>query len=149
VWWEANVLADIGSTCWGLATIHSREEALRSAGIIVALIALFLAAGIFGIHRLLRAVTSAYRNKWFSDAQLQVLFWYMGLVLPVAGMIYASQISPDWTIDAPRTDAPPSLAVVIGVSILPTAIAYAWLTRHLPAPHRPPVTLLLLRVFGQ
>jgi hypothetical protein len=81
VWAEANNLADIYKTCVGL-TINTREEALRLLWLPIGLIALMLATGIYGIYGLLRAITSAYRNKRFSDAQLQVLFWYIVLAVP-------------------------------------------------------------------
>jgi hypothetical protein len=110
----------------------------RVGGFTAAVVAGVLVVGFIGIYAMQRAVASAYRKKWFSDAQLQVLFWYAALAGPIAGVIYASQRGPD---------APP-LGLVIGISILPTAIAHTWLTRRLPAPHRPPVSLLLLRVFG-
>jgi hypothetical protein len=81
VWAEANNLADIYKTCVGL-TINTREEALRLLWLLTGLIALMLTTGVYGIYRLLRAMTSAYRNKRFSDAQLQVLFWYIVLAVP-------------------------------------------------------------------
>ena len=138
-WLEGNNLARSCSTCLGWLPIHGREEALRVGAFIGVLILAILVAAFFGIYRVLRSVASAYRNKRFSDAQLQVLFWYAAVAVPIAGVIYASQRGPT---------APP-LALVIGLSILPTALAYAWAMRRLPAPHRPPVTLLLLRVFGR
>jgi lipid-A-disaccharide synthase-like uncharacterized protein len=138
-WIEANILASSCSTCLGLLPIRTRDEALRAGGFIAVLLVVVLAMAFFAIYRMLRALASAYRNKRFSDAQLQVLFWYAAVAGPIAAVIYASQRGPG---------APP-LAVVIGVSTLPIAIAYTWLTRRLPAPHRPPLTLLLLRVFGQ
>jgi len=138
-WLEGNNLSRSCSSCLGWLPIHGREEALRVGAFIVVLLLAILAAAFFGIYRVLRSVASAYRNKRFSDAQLQVLFWYCAVAVPIAGVIYASQRGPT---------APP-LAIVIGVSILPTALAYAWVTRRLPAPHRPPITQLLLRVFGR
>jgi len=138
-WMEGNNLARSCNTCLGLLPIHTREEAWRVGGFTAALILGVLVFGFIGIYAMQRAVALAYRNKWFSDAQLQVLFWYAALAGPIAGAIYASQRGPE---------APP-LALVIGISILPTAIAYTWLTRRLPPPHRPPISLLLLRVFGQ
>ena len=138
-WMEGDNLARSCSTCLGWLPIHTRGEALRVGGFTAALIVVVLAMGFVGIYRMLRAVTSAYRNKRFSDAQLQVLFWYAAVAGPIAAVIYASQRGPG---------APP-LAVIIGISTLPTVIAYTLLTRRLPAPHRPPFSLLLLRVFGR
>jgi len=138
-WMEGDNLARSCSTCLGWLPMQTREEALRVGGFTAALIVVVLAMGFVGIYRMLRAVTSAYRNKRFSDAQLQVLFWYAAVAGPIAAVIYASQRGPG---------APP-LAVLIGISTLPIAIAYTWLTMRLPAPHRPPFSLLLLRVFGR
>jgi len=138
-WMEGNTLVRSCSQCLGLLPFHNREEALRIGAMLVAFIAVLLTVAIFGIYLMLRALASAYRNKRFSDAQLQALLWYMAFAVPIAGTIYGSQRGP--------TGVP--LSLVIALSTVPTAIAYAFFTRRLPAAHRPPLTLLLLRVFGQ
>jgi len=138
-WIEADNLTRGVNTCLGWLPIRDRAGAWRAAVFLVVVLTAMLLGAFFGIYRMLRAVASGYRNKRFSDAQLQALFWYGAVAGPIAAAIYASQRGPQ---------APP-MALVIGVSALPTAIAYAWLTRRLPAPYRPSVTLLLLRVFGR
>lgn len=138
-WMEGNNVSRTGATCLGWLPIHNREEALRIGAIYALLILAVIVGGFMGVYRMLRGVASAYRNKLFSDAQLQLFLWYVAVAVPIAGTVYASQIGPG---------APP-LAIIIAVSVVPTAIVYAWLIRRLPIPHRPPVILLLLRVFGR
>ena len=134
---EGNNLARSCNTCLGLLPIHTREEAWRVGGFTAVLILVVLVFGFIGIYAMQRAVASAYRNKWFSDAQLQVLFWYAALAGPIAGAIYASQRGQD---------APP-LALVIGISILPTALRT--LAHQAPAHRTGRQFLRRLRVFGQ
>ena len=116
--------------CW----VHSP---VLSGGlnVIKVLAWLTIIPSIWCAYRMLGALASAYSSKRLSDAQLQMLLWFVLLALPlVTNVIFVGPSTP---------------SILAGIPVAATAGAYSWLLHHLPAPHRPPVTLLLLRVFGQ
>jgi hypothetical protein len=138
-WREANNVASSINACFAPLAMRTAAGRLGLGVTALALTVLAPTAGIWGAYRALSVLASAYRHKRFSDAQLQMLLWFVLIAVPVVSVIYASVRGPT---------APP-LPILAGISILATALAYRWLAHRLPAPHRPPVTLLLLRVFGQ
>jgi hypothetical protein len=91
---------------------------------VLALIAFIPSAGIWGAYRALGGLSSAYRHKRFSDAQLQMLLWLLLIAAPVAAVIDASVRGPT---------APP-LPLLAGISILTTAVAYRWLSNPCQRP---------------
>jgi hypothetical protein len=107
------------------------------SGAVKVLVWLTIIPSIWCAYRMLGALASAYWSKRFSDAQLQMLLWFVLMALPlVTNVIF-------------RSAGPNAPLILAGIPVAATAGAYYWLLHHLPAPHRPPVTLLLLRVFGQ
>lgn len=107
------------------------------SGAVKVLAWLTIIASIWPAYRMLGALASAYWSKRFSDAQLQMLLWFVLMALPlVTNVIF-------------RSAGPSAPLILAGIPVAATAGAYYGLLHHLPAPHRPPVTLLLLRVFGQ
>jgi hypothetical protein len=138
-WREANNVASSLNACFAPLSLLTGAKRLGLTVAVLALIALVPTAGIWGAYQALSGLSSAYRHKRFSDAQLQMLLWFVLIAAPVAAIIYASVRGPT---------APP-LPLLASISILTTAVAYRWLAHRLPPPHRPPVTLLLLRVFGR
>ena len=127
-WREANNVGSGLNACFAPLSMLTDAERLGLGVIVLALILLAPTAGIWGAYRALSALASAYRHKRFSDAQLQMLLWFVLIAVPVVSVIYASVRGPT---------APP-LPILVSISILPTAFAYHWLARRLPTPHRPP-----------
>jgi hypothetical protein len=93
-------------------------------------------AGLWCANKMLATLASAYRRKRFSDAQLQMLLWFL-----LMAVLLLTNAAGDPT-------AHPIL-ILGGIPVLATAVVYCWLLYRLPAPYRPPVILLLLRVFGK
>jgi hypothetical protein len=106
------------------------------SGAVKVLVWLTIIPSIWCAYRMLGALASAYRSKRFSDAQLQMLLWFVLMALIVVTNVIF------------RSAGPSAPLILAGIPVAATAGAYCWLLHHLPAPHRPPVTLLLLRVFG-
>jgi hypothetical protein len=123
-----------------IGTIRSCSGELLSRPTLLALVLLALCLGGWSAYRTLGAVASAYRNKRFSDAQLQMLLWFVLLVMPLVTNGAFRGIA--------GATASPFLALAGVVVLIPALFAYRRFLYRLPAPHFPPVTLLLLRVFG-
>jgi hypothetical protein len=122
--------------CSGHSPVLSGADPMR-LNVIKVLAWLTIIPSIWCAYWILGALASAYWSKRFSEAQLQMLLWFVLMALPlVTNVIF-------------RSAGPNAPLILAGIPVAATAGAYCWLLHHLPAPHRPPVTLLLLRVFGQ
>jgi hypothetical protein len=84
--------------------------------VIIVLAWLALIPSVWCAYRLLGALASAYRSKRFSDAQLQMLLWFVLMALPLVTNVIFSSAGPT---------APPIL-ILASIPVAATAIAL-WL----------------------
>jgi hypothetical protein len=123
-----------------IGTIRSCSGDLLSTPTRLLLVLPAVCLGGWSAYRTLGTVATAYRNKRFSDAQLQMLLWFVLLVMPL--------VTNGAFRGVAGATASPFLTLAGVVVLVPAVFAYRWFLYGLPAPHTPPVTLLLLRVFG-